>query len=225
MLSMNNHLHILEPYTNLFRVVQTSEVENALADLLTVFLDKIYNAQHRHFDLYFKQDWTSVVEMNSYGHDIEGSWLIYEAAEVLAEHAKDHDRANALLSRAKGVAVQMAQAVLSDGLESTSGAVFDTGDRSGKIIEPKRVWWAQAEGIVGFVNAFELCGDTAFIDAAERIWRYIDAQIIDHEGGEWFGTALDSPDDENTGFKVNAWKCPYHNSRAALELFTRANAA
>jgi mannobiose 2-epimerase len=221
MFTMNNHLHILEPVTNYFRIEHSAGVENSLVNLIEIFLDKIYNPDAKHFDLFFKDDWTPVTTSNSYGHDIEGSWLICEAAEVLSEFAKDKTRTKDLLERSKIVALEMAEAVLNEGLDPATGAVYDGGDRNGNITEPKRVWWAQAEGIVGFFNAYQITNNEKYFNAAVKIREYIDAQVIDHEFGEWFGTAGDSPEDENSNYKVNAWKCPYHNSRAALEIFER----
>jgi mannobiose 2-epimerase len=221
LLSMNNHLHIIEPITCYFRINHSREVEEALSALLEVFLDKIYNKNFGHFDLFFGEDWTPLSHTNSYGHDIEGSWLILEAAEVLRQYAADQGRAETLLARSRACAAHMAEAVLREGLDPQNGAVYDEGDREGHITRAKKVWWAQAEGIVGFYNAYQITGADKFLTAASRLWDYIEAHIIDREGGEWFGTGTDSPTDENSDFKVNPWKCPYHNARAAFEMIER----
>ncbi|MDR0917220.1 MAG: AGE family epimerase/isomerase [Oscillospiraceae bacterium] len=223
-LSMNTYLHIMEPITNFYRIEPTVEVEDSLAAILGTFLDTIVNRDTPHFDLWFGKDWTPLSQTNSYGHDIEGSWLILEAADVLRGNASDRQRAAKLLSRAIPTALAMAQAVLDEGLDPSTGAVYDGGARDGVITEPAKVWWAQAEGVVGFLNAYQSTNDERFLTAALRVWDYIDAQVIDHDGGEWFGTGRDSVDGNESGVKVNAWKCPYHNTRAALEVIERTTA-
>jgi mannobiose 2-epimerase len=222
MLTMNTHLHILEPVTAYFRIDHSGEAEASLALLLEIFLDKIYNSRFRSFDLFFADEWKPLSRTSSFGHDIEGSWLIYEAAETLKEFAGDKARAGKLFERAKQCTLDMAEAVLAEGLDPATGAVYEEGGRDGTITNSKRVWWAQAEGVVGFFNAWQLSGDGKFLAAAARAWNYIDAHVIDHAGGEWFGTGTDSPEDENSGYKINAWKCPYHNGRAAFEIYERA---
>jgi mannobiose 2-epimerase len=212
MLTMNNHLHIIEPIANYCRVRRSPQVEAAMRNLLHIFFERIINANCPHFDLFFTENWEPVTQINSYGHDIEGSWLLYEAAEVLGDAE--------LLNRAKTVTLAMAEAVLTEGLNPDSGAVYDGGSRDGRITEPKRVWWAQAEGVVGFVNAYRLSGERRYRDAAFRCWDYVESRIINPDG-EWFATGTDSESDENTPYLVNAWKCPYHNSRAALEICER----
>lgn len=211
MLTMNTHLHVAEPVTNYLRVRRTERVEEALRNLLDIFLHRIISKDTPHFDLFFTRDWDPVVRVNSYGHDIEGSWLIHEAAEVLGDET--------LLERVKAAALAMAEDVYEKG-RAESGAICDHGERDGKPPEPKFVWWGQAEGIVGFVNAYILSGDEKFLNAAVRCWEYTENKIINPDG-EWFATGLDSMEDENTPFLVNAWKCPYHNARAALEIYER----
>lgn len=213
MLTMNNHLHIIEPITNYFRIRRAPEVEVSLRNLLRIFGEHIISADVPHFDLYFDHNWKSFAQINSYGHDIEGSWLLYETAEVLGDEE--------LLIKTKDITIAMAGAVMTEGLAPDTGAVFDGGDRNGNITEPKRVWWAQAEGVVGFFNAYQISGDETYLHAAFRCWDYIEEQII-NPAGEWFGTGSDSEPDENTPYLVNAWKCPYHNTRATLEIAERA---
>ena len=113
----------------------------------------------------------------------------------------------------------MAEDVLIKG-RCENGAVYDHSGRDSAVPESKFVWWVQAEGVVGFVNAYKLSGDEKYLDAALTCWDYTEKHII-NPNGEWFATGDDSTSDNNTQFIVNAWKCPYHNSRAALEIFER----
>jgi len=214
-LSMNTYLHIIEPVTLYYKIEHSERVRAELEELLGVFLDKVYNKEQRHFNQFFDDNWNSLVETNSYGHDIEGSWLLCEAAEALGDRE--------VIERVKKVALDMAEAVYSEGLDPSSGAVYEEGTREEppKITRNLRVWWAQAEGVVGFYNAYQISGDVKYLNAAERCWKFIESEIID-PSGEWRGNSPnDSGTDDNSNYKVNAWKCPYHNSRAALEIYER----
>ena len=75
--SQNTHLHIIEPYANLYRVWPSAELAQSLRELITLFTDKILNPATHHLDLFFNMDWTRSPELlESYGHDIECSWLM-----------------------------------------------------------------------------------------------------------------------------------------------------
>ncbi|MBW7456074.1 AGE family epimerase/isomerase, partial [Paenibacillus sepulcri] len=84
--SMNTHLHVLEAYTNLYRVWRQDGLRGKLQELIEVHLERIIDPQSHHFLLFFNDEWESKSGDVSYGHDIEGSWLLYEAAEVLGNH-------------------------------------------------------------------------------------------------------------------------------------------
>ena len=208
--SMNTHLHILEAYTNAYRVWPDPLVQDKLRNLIVVTIEKIVNADYR-FTLFFDEDWTPKSDKISYGHDIEGSWLLYEAAEVLGDEM--------LLEQAKDVAVRMAEAVLADGVDE-DGGILNEADPSG-IIDTDKDWWPQAEAVVGFVNAWHLTGDSKFLEAAYQTWSFIRNFVVDKEHGEWFWRVdrMGVPLREHP--KVNEWKCPYHNSRACFEIIER----
>lgn len=187
-------------------------VEAALRRLIDIFTDRILNPETHHLDLFFEMDWTrGGGRLESYGHDIECSWLMHEAALVLGD--KD------VLARVEPIVRMVAQAsekgLNADG-SMTHEANLDTG-----YVDADRHWWVQAENVVGWMNIYQYFGDTAALDKAERCWLYIKEQLIDNELGEWYWSRRPDGtlnlDDDHAGF----WKCPYHNSRMCLEVIER----
>jgi mannobiose 2-epimerase len=209
--SMNTHLHLLEAYAALLRVHEDPAVRLRLRELIEIFLHRILNPITHHFILFFDERWRPRSKKISFGHDIEGSWLLCEAAEVLGDAQ--------LLARARQTAVEMAQAVCEQGIDADGGLLYEA-DATG-IIDAAKHWWPQAEAVVGFLNAGQISGQPHFLRAAERSWAFIEEQIVDHVHGEWFSLASQSGADQE---KVGPWKCPYHNSRTCFEVMRRLDA-
>lgn len=212
--SQNTLLHVMEAYTSLLRVWPDPAVRGALGRLVEVMVDHVVDAETHHLGLFFAADWTVTSDRISYGHDIEASWLLAEAVEALG----DNDRK----ARVRPLVLAIAEATLAQGCDA-DGAIFNQGGPEG-VSDTNKEWWPQAEGLVGFLNAAQLSGDVRFLDAALRLWEFIEARLIDPVGGEWFrgvdcaGTVLPEL------AKVSFWKCPYHNGRAALEAIARLTA-
>jgi mannobiose 2-epimerase len=210
--SMNTHLHILEAYTNLLRVWNDNELRIKLYDLINIILDKIVDNNNYQFKLFFDDRWNSLSNKISYGHDIEGSWLIYEAAEVIENKE--------LLQKAKTVSIRMAEKVYEEGIDKLNGGLFNEKHDKG-ILDNNKAWWPQAEAMVGFLNAYELTGEEKFIEISYDIWRFIDKHYIDKKYGEWFNETTQDGQVDNKMAKVDSWKCPYHNSRSCYEVEVR----
>jgi mannobiose 2-epimerase len=209
--SMNNHLHVLEAYTHLYRIWPDATLRERLAELLDLFERRIADPDTGHLHHFFDASWQPQSADYTFGHDIEASWLLCEAAEVLGD-AK-------LTSRAEQLALRLAQVTLAEGLDD-DGGLFYAG-QSGEITDRNREWWPQAEAVVGFLNAYVLAKDEAFLDAARRAWDYIEKYFVDKEHGEWFWRiGPDGTPDPNEP-KVSQWKSPYHNVRACLEIIDR----
>ncbi|MCD7713385.1 MAG: AGE family epimerase/isomerase [Prevotella sp.] len=218
--SQNTHLHIIEPYANLYRCLKEQmvtgdvvcRVEKALRNIIDIFCDKILNPATHHLDLFFEMDWTRGAGwLESYGHDIECSWLMHEAALILADKT--------VLAKVEPIVRLVAKAsekgLNADG-SMTHEANLDTGH-----VDDDRHWWVQAEAVVGFYNLYQHFGDERALTIAMNVWQYIKENLIDYEHGEWYWSrdkngVLNTRDD-HAGF----WKCPYHNSRMCLELIER----
>ncbi|MEK4343578.1 AGE family epimerase/isomerase [Paenibacillus sp. FSL P4-0184] len=211
--SMNTHLHVLEAYTGLYRVWKSEELASTLAELILTMLDHIIDNEGKHFHLFLDEAWNVKSDIISYGHDIEGSWLLVEAAEILGEEK--------LLQRVRTVAISMAEAVLAEGID-TDGGIWNEADPSGLLSKDKD-WWPQAEAVVGFYNAYQLTGDSKFNEAAQASWTFIDKYMVDHKLGEWYWGVDENHLPLPHATKVSAWKCPYHNSRACFEMIARLN--
>jgi mannobiose 2-epimerase len=212
--SMNTHLHLMEAYATLLRFHEDATVRLRLRELIEIFLDHIIDAATHHFILFFKEEWTPQSNRISFGHDIEGSWLLCEAAEILGDAG--------LIERVREVAVKMAEAVYEQGQDSDGGLLYEA-DPAG-ITDSDRHWWPQAEAVVGFLNTYELTGQQKFLDAAERSWAFIENHIVDHQHGEWFWRVSKTGVPSREEHKVDPWKCPYHNSRACFEVMERLDA-
>ncbi len=211
--SMNTHLHVLEAYTNLYRIWPDAQLAERLRALIERFLQSIYNAATGHLGLFFDERWQPRSHTISFGHDIEASWLLLEAADVLGDAA--------LRMRVSDVSLRLAWTTLTEGL-APDGSLYYEIDETGRL-DTDRHWWPQAEAFVGFLNAFQESGDPAFFEAAVRLWRYIRYFQCDRQGGEWFARvrADGTPYADD---KVDFWKCPYHNARACLEGLRRLEA-
>lgn len=227
--SQNTHLHIIEPYTNLYRCLKelreagtmlqrhdidavTARVERALRNLIDIFCEKILNPETYHLDLFFEKDWKRGAGwLESYGHDIECSWLLHEAALVLGDR-KVLDRVEPIV---RLVAKASEKGLNADG-SMTHEANLDTG-----YVDADRHWWVQAEAVVGFFNLYQYFSDTEALQKVLACWQYIKDNLIDHELGEWYWSRDPERNincrDDHAGF----WKCPYHNSRMCLELIER----
>ena len=209
--SMNTHLHLLEAYAALLRVHEDATVRLRLRELIEIFLGHIIHPSTHHFILFFDEQWRPRSEKISFGHDIEGSWLLTEAAEILGDAP--------LLGRMREIAVKMAQAVHDQAIDADGGLFYEAD--STRIIDSDKQWWPQSEAVVGFLNAYQMTGQRHFLDAAERSWAFIEKYIVDHKHGEWFGRVSRGGVPSEKQYKVDQWKCPYHNSRTCFEVMER----
>ena len=238
--SQNTHLHIIEPYTNLYRCMREfqaaqscnyvpaigavlpvaitvpqetfARVEASLRNLIHIFTDHILNPATHHLDLFFEMDWTrGAGHLESYGHDIECSWLMHEAALVLGD--KD------ILNKVEPIVREVAKA--SEKGLNPDGSMIHEANLDAGTVDDDLHWWVQAENVVGWMNIYQYFGDEDALQKALHGWEYIKQNLIDKENGEWYWSRHKDGslnlDDDHAGF----WKCPYHNSRMCMEILER----
>lgn len=211
--TMNTHLHVLEAYTNLYRIWPDKALKEHISVLLGNFLNHFINHQTHHLCLFFDEDWNTRSRLVSYGHDIEASWLLLEAAEVIQDEK--------VIVKLKEISVRMAEETI-NGLDTDGSLWYEYEPSDDRLVKEKH-WWVQAEAMVGFFNAWQISRNEKFLELSINNWRFVKDKIIDRINGEWFwgidpeGRVMDTED------KVGVWKCPYHNSRACMELIRRIN--
>jgi mannobiose 2-epimerase len=211
--SMNTHLHLLEAYTTLALACDDPRPRVRLRALLEMMLDRFIGpSETGHLTLFFDEGWQSLSNVISYGHDIETSWLICEAADVIGDPG--------LVARARTVAVKMADAVLAGGFDTELGGVYWDSTPGGHV-DTRKDWWPQAEAVVGFLNAYQISGRAEHLEAAMKTWAFIDAFVIDHVAGEWHTRVSREGVPVPDLPKADFWKCPYHDARAMLEVMAR----
>lgn len=209
--SMNTSLHVMEAFANLYRVWPDPRVAARLREMIQIFQTKIVNARTYNFNSFFDEKWNVRSTSYTYGHDIEGSWLLCEATETLGD--------DALLKEVRATALRMAAATLNEGVEPDGGVCYE--GRDGKIIDHGKEWWPQAEAVVGFLNAYQLSREEKYLSAALKTWNYIEQHIVDRVHGEWFWRITPEGVVDATKPKVSEWKEPYHGARACLEALHR----
>ncbi|KAB7671772.1 AGE family epimerase/isomerase [Bacillus sp. B1-b2] len=214
----NSHLHIIEAYTNLYQIWPDESLLDRINNLLDIFSTKIFNMEGQYCYVAFDQNWSNTKDTFSYGHDIETSWLLTEALEVTKLDRPDIVKINEL----------MALQVSRDGL-AEDGSIMDCKENG--LVHSNRVWWGQAEAVIGFHNAYELTKVPNYLTYSENVWKYIKDHFHDtRDGGEWYsridaeGQIISSLRDEKYQTPeniVDSWKCPYHNARMCLEMMRR----
>lgn len=209
--TMNTHLHILEPYTNLYRVWKDERLERQLRNLISLFTDKILNQHTGHLELFFNDDWVSKYRIVSYGHDIEASWLIHEAALVLGDKT--------VLAKVEPL-VEYIAAAADEGLTPEGGMIYETFLDKNKT-DTDRHWWVQAENVVGHVNLYQHFDDEVALQKAFRCWEFIKKYLIDYKYGEWHWSVHADGTVDTSDDKAGFWKCPYHNGRMCMEIIER----
>ena len=238
--SQNTHLHIIEPYTNLLRCLKAlrasqscdyvpvlgsvlpigvsvpdelfHRIESSLSNLINIFTDKILNPETHHLDLFFEKDWTrGAGHLESYGHDIECSWLLHEAALVLGDPY--------VLEKVEPI-VNMVAKASEKGLRPDGSMIHEANLDTGHVDDDLH-WWVQAENVVGWYNIYQYFNDEQALKNVMKCWDFIKSQIIDWDNGEWYWSRHSDGTLNTVDDKAGFWKCPYHNSRMCLEIIER----
>jgi cellobiose epimerase len=207
--TMNTSLHVMEAFANLYRVSGDKVVGDRLRKMIEIFLDKIIDKKTSHLICFLDRQWNSTSTIDSYGHDIESSWLLLEAATLLNDKN--------LTERVKEAGLKIANAA-AEGYQPDGGMLTEKNYVTGQI-RKQRSWWEQAETVVGYLNAFELTGDESYLNRSLKSWEFIKKYFVDTKNGAWFTNVSESG--VSGGDKAGPWICPYHNGRMCMEVIER----
>lgn len=207
--TMNTLLHVMEGYTGLYEANHSEKVRERLYFIMDVFEKKIYNPAKRRQEVFFDLNYNTLIDLHSFGHDIETSWLADHTLEVLGD--------SELTARIRPLLISMAEHTLEAAFTDHG---FCDESENGKV-DTTRIWWVQAEALLGFLNAWEITGDERYREAVRSQWKYIRDVLCDpRPDSEWYwsiredGTPIEKP-------IVEPWKCPYHNGRMCFEIIRR----
>ena len=211
--TMNTLLHVMEAYTELYRQSGDGRVYDRLVWCVKEFRDKVYEKDKKRLGVFFDRDMHSLIDLHSYGHDIEGTWLIDRALEVIADPELSASVRQMIMDITENIHT----------LALRQGSLM-TECEKGVNLE-KRVWWVQCEAVTGFYNAWQKSKDERYLEDAFAVWNYIKEHFIDkREGSEWFNELFADGTVDTSMPIANEWKCPYHNGRMCLEMIERIGA-
>lgn len=210
--TMNTLLHVFEGYTELYRVDHNPEVKAKLEWIMDTFADKMYNPELHRQEVFFDKYYNTLIDLHSYGHDIETAWLIDRGVEVLGEK-KYEDK---LTPITKDLTAQIYK-------EAFDGHSLNNECERG-VVNTSRIWWVQAETVIGFLNGYQKDpSHTEYLEASKSEWEYIKEHVIDKRAGsEWFWEVDINGEPTSRKPIVEPWKCPYHNGRMCFEVIKRA---
>lgn len=212
--TMNTHLHVLEAFATLYAVWPDPDLAADIRALLDLFDKRIIHQGNGHLQLFFTPEWRARSRIISYGHDIEAGWLLLEAATIIGDAI--------LVARFRELAIRLTDAAL-EGMDADGGLWYERDPAGGGLIKEKH-WWPQAEALVGLFTAWQISGDTVYLQQLEKTWEFIQQSMKDKVHGEWYWGITASGRPMANQDKVGLWKCPYHNGRACIELLSRIKA-
>ena len=213
--TMNTTLHLMEAYTELYLADKNAKVLERLKFQLDVTYDKIFDKDGNKLRVFFDREMNEIGDVHSYGHDIEATWLNDRALDVIG----DEEYAEKFRDMNKRIAANIAKIAY----DKESGSLLNEVDKG--VVNRKRIWWVQAESVVGFLNAYQRgYGGKEYLDIAENIWSYIRNNIVDKRpGGEWHSELDENGKPDPKKNIADPWKCPYHNGRMCLEVLRRTD--
>ncbi|MBQ8150318.1 MAG: AGE family epimerase/isomerase [Clostridia bacterium] len=212
--TMNTLLHVYEGYSGLYQATGDLRLAERLREMLEIFHSRIYNPERRRQEVFFDGEYNTLIDLHSYGHDIESAWLLDWGCSLMEDEA--------LNQKLIPVLTEMAQNVYE--LAYHGAGLYNECENG--VDDRKRIWWVQAETVVGFMNAWQRNPEmTHFLKASQEVWEYIKNNIVDQrEGSEWFWAVQDDGRPDSSREIVEPWKCPYHNGRMCIEMIRRLEA-
>jgi len=208
--TMNTHLHVFEAYTELYRVTKDEKIAANLRSIMNIFSEKMYNPKLHRQEVFFDSEFNSILDLHSYGHDIETCWLIDRGTMIL-EDTSYIELMNVMTQDLAKETLQVAYKGHSLMAESESG-----------VVDTLRIWWVQCEAMIGFYNEYQKSGKEEYAEASYDIWKYILTYLDDkREGSEWYSEVDEKGNPSTAKPIVELWKCPYHNGRMFFEMIRR----
>lgn len=214
--TMNTLLHVMEAYTELCRVDASRAVRATLCEALELLCGEIYNPEKGICEVFFDRSYRSLIDLESFGHDIEAAWLLERAGLVLGDETWE-ERLRPVIDRLSSSAYEHAY-------DAAAGCLYN--EREESRVDRQRIWWVQAEAVTGFYNAYQAQPERAeYMQAAERVWEYIRENMVDERSGEWFESRKEDGSLDETQGLAHGWKGPYHNGRMCIEMIRRLESA
>ena len=209
--TMNTLLHVFEAYTELYRVTGEKKVADKLKEILECFYEDVYHKERHRLEVFFDKDYKSLIDLHSYGHDIETAWLIRRGTDVLGD--------DTYTEKMLPIILDLTGQVYRTAFDGHSLA---NECEKGKVDE-NRIWWVQAETVIGFLNGWQLAPEhTEYLEGARSTWNFIKEHVVDKRpGSEWFWDVNKEGKSVSGKPIVEPWKCPYHNGRMCLEVMRR----
>ncbi|MCM1526901.1 MAG: AGE family epimerase/isomerase [Bacteroides sp.] len=209
--TMNTLLHVMEAYTELYRVDGDPGVRERLCEILDIFMEKIYCPGKRSCEVFFDKEYHSLIDLESFGHNIEASWLLERADEVLRDER--------YTEKIAAVSAGVAEAAYEHAFEGDGHGMKN--EREGERVDSQKIWWVQAEAVVGFYNAYRHLGEDKYLEAARSVWNFVREYMTDRRCGEWFEAVREDGSIDSDRGPAHAWKGPYHNGRMCMEMIRR----
>lgn len=209
-ITMNTHIHVLEAYTNLYKADPNEYLKARLENLMKIHYEKIYDKESKFLGVFFDKNWKNMIDLKSFGHDIEASWLMDETIKTISLENPEYNQ----------MIIEIAYNI-ADYAMQPDGSLINEQEKN--HLDDTRIWWVQSEAMVGFLNAYQHTNDPKFVELINKLWNYIKTYIVDHrEGGEWFWSVDrdGNPTVRNIG---EPWKASYHNGRFCLEYMERVS--
>lgn len=209
--TMNTLLHVFEAYTELYRVSGDGAVKKRLMWILDTIAEKIYNPALHRQEVFFDREMNSILDLHSYGHDIETAWLIRRGTDVLGD--------DTYTEKMLPIILDLTSQVYRTAFDGHSLA----NECEKGVVDENRIWWVQAETLIGFLNGYQLAPEhTEYLEGARSVWSFIKEHVIDKRpGSEWFWDVNKEGKSVSGKPIVEPWKCPYHNGRMCLEVIRR----
>ncbi|MCR5432561.1 MAG: AGE family epimerase/isomerase [Lachnospiraceae bacterium] len=208
--TMNTLLHVMEAYTELNRVSPSKETEEKLKKILLLFRDKLYNPEKERLEVFFDKDYRTLIDLHSYGHDIEAAWLIDRTVKVLGAEGTQYDLSH--------ITKTLTEKIYTDAFDGHS---LPAECEEGRVLAT-RIWWVECEAVIGFLNGYERTGNEKYLDASKQVWEYIRDHIVDRRKGScWYAEVSQDGTPNPKKAIADEWTCPYHNGRMFFEVLKR----